>query len=83
MSFMRVSQKIVFHQSKCICAIKLIFSTTAMGVSSSSFMYLRIPCYCDICLKSSALRVGVKTLHNTIQPTAGHMRQYAYYRDLK
>jgi len=36
-----------------------------MYVSSSSYMYLRIPYYCDACLKSSALRVGVKTLHNT------------------
>ena len=35
-------------------------------VSSSSFMYLCISCYCDVCLKSSALHVGVKTLHNTI-----------------
>jgi len=59
--------KLVFHQSKCICAIKRILSTTAMYVSSSSFMYLRIPCYCDACLNSSALRVGVKTLLNTIQ----------------
>jgi len=30
-------------------------------------LYLRIPCYCDACLNSSALRVGVKTLLNTIQ----------------
>jgi len=66
-SFMRMSQKLVFHQSKCICAIKRILSTTAMYVSSSSFMYLRIPCYCDACLNSIALRVGVKTLLNTIQ----------------
>jgi len=66
-SFMRMSQNLVFHQSKCISAIKRILSTTAMCASSSSFMYLRIPCYCDACLKSSALRVGVKTLHNTIQ----------------
>jgi len=29
-------------------------------------MYLCIPCCCDACLKSSALRVGVKTLHNAI-----------------
>jgi len=62
-----MSQKLVFHQSKCICAIKRIPSTTAMYVSSSSFMYLRIPCYCDACLNSSALRVGVTTLLNTIQ----------------
>jgi len=30
-------------------------------------MYLCIPCYCDARLKSSALRVGVKTLHNAMQ----------------
>jgi len=66
-SFMRMSQKLVLHQSKCITAIKRIPSTTAMYASSSSFMYLRIPCYCDACLKSSSLRVGMKTLHNTIQ----------------
>jgi len=64
---MRMSQKLVFHQSKCICAIKRIPSTTAMYVSSSFFMYLRIPCYCDACLNSSALRVGVTTLLNTIK----------------
>jgi len=52
-------------QSKCICAIKrFLVSSTAMYVSSSSFMYWRIPCYCDACLNSSALRVGVKTLLN-------------------
>jgi len=44
-----------------------ILSSTAMYVSSSSFMYLRIPCYCDARLNSSALRVGVTTLLNTIQ----------------
>ena len=66
-SFIRISQKLVFHQSKCICAIKRILSTTAMYVSSSSFMYLRISCYCDACLNSSDLRVGVTTLLNTIQ----------------
>jgi len=64
--FMRISQKLVFHQSKCICAIMRILSTTAMYVSSSSFMYLRFPCYCDACLNSSDLRVGLKTLLNTI-----------------
>jgi len=66
-SFMRMSQKLVFHESKCICAIKRILSTTAMYVSSFSFMYLRFPCYCDACLNSSALRVGLKTLLNTIK----------------
>ena len=47
--------------------IMLILSTTAMYVSSSSFIYLRFPCYCDACLNSSALRVGLKTLLNTIK----------------
>ena len=65
-SFIRISQKLVFHQSKRICAIKRILSTTAMYVSSSSFMYLRISCYCDACLNSSDLRLGVTTLLNTI-----------------
>ena len=35
-SFICISQKLVFHQSKCICVIKRILSTTAMYVSSSS-----------------------------------------------
>ena len=64
---MHMSQKLVFHQSKCICAIMRILSTTAMYVSSSSFMYLHFPCYCDACLNSSDLRVGLMTLLNTIQ----------------
>jgi len=29
-------------------------------------MYMCVPCYCDACLKSSMLHVGVKTLHNTV-----------------
>jgi len=33
-------------------------------------MYLRISCYCDACLNSSDLRVGVTTLLNTIQQGA-------------
>jgi len=37
-----------------------------MYISSSYFVYLCVPCYCDAYLKSSALHVGVKTLHNTI-----------------
>ena len=65
-SSMRVSYKFVFHQPKRTSAIKRILSTTATYISSSFFMYLCIPCYCDACLKSSALRVGVKTLHNTM-----------------
>jgi len=64
-SFMRVSYKFVFHESRCISAIKIIHSTTATSTSSSSFMYFCISCYCDAYLKSSALRVGVKTLNNT------------------
>ena len=63
-SFMRMSQKLVFHQSKCICAIKHILSTAAMYVSSSSFNNNRSV---YACFKSSTLRVGVKTLLNTIQ----------------
>ena len=63
---MCVSQKLVFRQSKCISAIKRILSTTTMYVSSYSYMSLCIACYCDACLKSSTLHVGVKTLHNTI-----------------
>ena len=66
-SFMHMSQKLVFHQRKSICAIMPILSTTAIHVSSSSFMYLRIPCYCDECLNSSDLRVGLKTLLNAMQ----------------
>jgi len=64
---MRVSYKLVFHQSKCISATKSILSTTTTYTSSSSFRYLSIPCYCDACSKSSILRVRVKALHNTIQ----------------
>jgi len=57
---MRVSYKLVFHQSICISAIKRIHSTTATYISSPSFMCLCIPSYCDACAKSSALRVGMK-----------------------
>jgi len=53
--------------SKYISAIKHILYTTVMYTSSSSFVYLCLSLYCDACLKSSAFRVGVKTLHNTIQ----------------
>jgi len=56
--------------SKCISAIKCILYTTAMYISSSSFVYLCFSLYCDACLKSSVLRVGVKTLHNTLQSTS-------------
>jgi len=68
-SFMPMSQKLVFHKSKCICAIKRILSTTAMYVSSSPFMYLRFPCYCDACFKFKRLACGIEdvTQYNTIQ----------------
>jgi len=62
---MRVSHKLVFHQSKCISAIKRILSTTATYISSSSLciMYsLLLRCM----LKVQCLRVGVKTFRNTI-----------------
>ena len=39
-------------------------------------MHLRIPCYCDACLNSSALRVGVRTLLNTITPIKCVMSYY-------
>jgi len=53
--------------SKCISVIKRILSTTAMYISSYSFMYLCISFCCDACSKPSALRVGVKTFLNTIE----------------
>jgi len=62
---MCVSQKLMFHQSKCISAIKHILSITAMYISSSSFMNLCFPSYCDVCLKSRALLVEDVT--HTIQ----------------
>jgi len=82
-SFMRMSQKLVFHQSKCICAIKPILSTTAIYISWSSFMYLRISCYCDACLNSSALRVGVKTLLNTIEWLDQRFPNFERYPNLR
>jgi len=45
--------------------IKRMLPTIAMYICSYSFMYLCVPCYYDACLKSSALRVRLKTLHNT------------------
>jgi len=56
---------ILAKYSKCIRAIKRILYTTAMHISSSSFVYLCFSLFCDACLKSSVLRVGVKTFHNT------------------
>jgi len=53
--------------SKCISAIKRILYTTAMYISASSFVYLCFFSLLRCMLKSNALRVGVKTLHNTIQ----------------
>jgi len=40
------------------------------------FMHLCVPCYCDACWKSSALRVGVKTLHNTIASSVKRERPF-------
>ena len=51
-SFKRVSQKLVFHQSKCISVIKRILSTTAMCI------YLRLPSYiCIFHVTASAMHV--------------------------
>ena len=47
--------------------MKCTLYTTAMHISLCSFMYLFFSLYCDACLKTSTLRVGVKTIHNTIQ----------------
>ena len=61
---MRVSQKLVFHQSKYISAIKRILYYRHVCILV--FLHdLGIPCHSDACLKSSDVRVGVKTLHNT------------------
>jgi len=65
-TFMRVLKACISSKySKCISAIKRLLYTTAMYISSSSFVYLCFSLCCDACLKSSVLRVGVKTLHNT------------------
>jgi len=37
----------------------------ATDTSSCNSIYLCVLCYCEACLKSSALLLGVKTLHNT------------------
>ena len=64
-SFMRMSQKLVYHHSKCICAIKRILSSAAMYVSSSFFMYLGFQCYCT-------------AMHASIQaPCVGDWRRYS------
>ena len=34
-------------------------------ISWFTFIYLCVLCYCDACLKSSALCVGVNIIHNT------------------
>jgi len=65
------SYMLVFNQSNCINAIKRILSTTAMYTFSSSFLCLCFSCYCDACLKSSGLRVGVEVPQYNIEPTLG------------
>ena len=76
-SIMRMSQKLVFHQSKCISAIKRILSTTAMHVSSSFFMHLCIPYYCNTCSKSSAVvpKVCGTTPLGAVRNSKGVMKQ--------
>jgi len=66
-SFMRVSYMLVFHHKNVCALLSVYFSTIATYISSCSFMYLCFPCYCDACLKSSALRVVGKALHITMQ----------------
>ena len=60
---MHVSCTLVFHQSKCISAVRRILSIVAAYVRSNFFMNLCVPCYCDACLKSSTLCAGMKMLH--------------------
>ena len=43
-----------------------MLSTIATHIRSYFFMHLCVPCYCDACLKSSTLRVEMKTLHDTL-----------------
>ena len=56
--------------SKCITAIKRmlppLYYRHVYILVFFHVQYLCISCYCETCLKSSALRVGVKTLYNTI-----------------
>jgi len=66
-SFMRVSQKLVFHQSKCISAIKRKHSVLLPRIYPRALMHLCVPYYCAACLKFSTLCVAVKMLQNTIQ----------------
>jgi len=65
-SFSLVSYTLVFHEFKCISAMNRLLSATTTYISSSSFFHLCVPCYCDACSKSSALCVGMETLHNTL-----------------
>jgi len=69
-SFMHVSYTLVFHQSKCMSAIKRMPSIVAIYIRSNFFMYLCVPCYCDAFLKSSAWCVVMKTFNNTIPGAA-------------
>jgi len=54
--------------SKCITAIKRmlppLYYRHVYILVFFHVQYLCISCYCETCLKSSALRVGVKTLYN-------------------
>jgi len=45
---------------------------------------LRISCYCDACLNSSDLRVGVTTLLNTIQFNSDHndLNFFSHFKDI-
>ena len=67
---MHVSYTLVFHQSKCMSTNRRMPSIVAIYIRSNFFMYLCVPCYCDACLKSSALCLGMKTFNNTIPGAA-------------
>ena len=49
-SFIRMPFMFMFHQCKCVSAIKRILSTTATYTSTFSFLQLCVPCHCYVCL---------------------------------
>ena len=50
-SFMHASYTLAFHQSKYISAMRRIISTIATYIRSYIFIYLCVPCYCDVCFE--------------------------------
>jgi len=68
-TFMRVSWKLVFHQSTVNALAPLsTYSILPQCIYPRLLSCICFSLYCDACLKSSVLRVGVKMLHNTHIP---------------